>query len=210
MLNRHDHLHIFEQVKLYMNPLSSINGLQMSKTELKNGYMVEIIQAGVPHRTIYNCSTDVALKLGLQHSLHALLDCIEIVPGGDIIVLALLAHSQGEILGHDSLLIDNVNACLFERLGELDQLGSVVELTSLGKTSAPGKDRCDRVGRCWVALLVLTEMASDCTVCGLGLERFSIWCDENRSHQTQTTKTLGDNVGLDITVIIYTNVSIPA
>jgi len=170
--------------------------------------MGEIIQAGILHKTIYNRSTDVILKLGLQNSLHALLDSIEIVPCGDIVVLTLLAHSEGEILGHDSLLIDNVNACLFERLGELDQLWSVVELTSLGKTSAPGKDGCDWVGRCWIALLVLTEMAGDCTVCGLGLKRLSIWCDENRSHQTQTTETLGDNVGLNITVVIYTIVSI--
>jgi hypothetical protein len=142
------------------------------------------------------------LQLGLEHSLHALLDSVEVCSSGDIVVLALLSTCKSKILGHDTLLVDDVDTGLLERLGEFDNLGSVVELTTLGKTTGPGEDGSNGVGRCGVTLLVLAEVTSDGTVSGLRLECLAIGGDEDRGHQTKTAETLGDDVGLDITVVV--------
>jgi hypothetical protein len=142
------------------------------------------------------------LQLGLEHSLHALLNSIEVCSGGDVVVLALLSTCESEIFGHDALLVDNVDASLLERLCKLDDLGCVVELTTLDKTTGPGEDGSNGVGRCGVTLLMLAEVTSDGTVSGLRLECLAIGGDEDRSHQTQTAETLSDNVRLDITVIV--------
>jgi len=138
----------------------------------------------------------------LKDSLHALLNGVEVCTGGDIVILALLAACKSKILGHDALLVDNVNTSLLERLGKLDDLGGVVKLTTLGKTTGPGEDGGNGVGRSGVTLLVLTEVTGDGTVGRLGLEGLAVGGDEDRSHQTQTAETLGDNVGLDITVVV--------
>jgi hypothetical protein len=143
------------------------------------------------------------LQLGLEHSLHALLNSIEVCSGGDIVVLALLSTCKSKILGHDTLLVHYMDASLLERLGKLDNLGSVVELTTLDQTTSPGEDGSNGIGRCGVALLVLAEVTSDGTVSGLRLECLAIGGNEDRSHQTQTAETLGDNVGLNITIVVY-------
>ena len=93
------------------------------------------------------------------------LDGLHVDIGSDPVFTGHLGavHSQGEILGHDSVDIDGLGAALFELSGELCQLGGVVELGSEGETSGPGKDRGDRVGRGLVTLLELPVVSSDGT-----------------------------------------------
>jgi hypothetical protein len=93
------------------------------------------------------------------------LDGLHVDIGSDPVFTGHLGtvHSQGKILGHDSVYIDRLGAALFELSGELCQLGGVVELGSEGETSGPGKDRSDRVGRGLVALLELSVVSSDGT-----------------------------------------------
>ena len=107
----------------------------------------------------------------MKDSLHALLNGVEVCTGGDIVILALLAACKSKILGHNALLVDNVNTSLLERLGKLDDLGSVVELTTLGKTTGPGEDGGDGVGGGGVSFLVLAVVARDGAVRGFGLRR---------------------------------------
>jgi hypothetical protein len=93
------------------------------------------------------------------------LDGLHVDIGSDPVFTGHLGtvHSQGEILGHDSVDIDGLGTALFELGGKLGQLGGVVELGSEGETSGPGKDRGDRVGRGLVALLELSVVSSDGT-----------------------------------------------
>ena len=71
----------------------------------------------------------------------------------------LLSTSEREILGHDAVLVDSVNARLLEALGESDNLRGAVELSALNEASRPGEDGGDRVRRGLAALLVLAEMS---------------------------------------------------
>jgi hypothetical protein len=56
------------------------------------------------------------------------------------------ADQQRQILGHEAAF-DRVNANPFQCVGELCQLSLVVELCAVSKTTRPGEDRGDRVGR---------------------------------------------------------------
>lgn len=143
------------------------------------------------------------LQLLLDDLLHAALDSVEVLVGGDIVLTASLAASKGKILGHDAINIDGVNAGLLEALGEGDNLGLVVELATLDETTGPGEDGGNGVGGGLVALLVLTVVASDGAVGSLGLEGLAIGGDEDRGHETKGAETLSDNVGLDITVVVW-------
>ena len=147
-------------------------------------------------------SADPHLQLGRQDRLHPLLDSVQVFTRGDVVLLALLAASKREILGHDALLVDNMDASLLEALGKLDNLGRAVELTTLGKTTGPSKDGRNGVGRRGVSLLVLAEMPSNGTVSGFCLERLAVRCNQHGGHKTKTAKALGDNVGLDITIVV--------
>lgn len=49
---------------------------------------------------------------------------------------------------------------------------------------------------------MLAVVASDGTVCGLGLEGLSIGGDEDRGHETERSETLGDDIRLHITIVV--------
>lgn len=142
------------------------------------------------------------LQTGLEVGLQAALDGCHVLAGGHPRLTVLAAAGKGKVLGHDSLFIDNVDTGALKLLGKGDDVGGVVELTTLDETTSPGEDGGNRVGRCLTALLVLAVVAGDGTVCGLGLEGLTIGSDETRSHQTQGAEALSDNVGLDITVVV--------
>lgn len=142
------------------------------------------------------------LQLLLDDVLHATLNSVEVLVGGDIVPTASLATGKGKILGHDTINIDRVNAGLFEALGEGDNLGLVVELATLDETTGPGEDGGNGVGGGLVALLVLTVVASDGAVGSLRLEALAVGGDEDRGHETKGAEALSDNVGLDITVVV--------
>jgi hypothetical protein len=50
---------------------------------------------------------------------------------------------------------------------------------------------------------VLTEVAGDGAVGGLGLERLAVGSDEDGGHETEGAEALGDNVGLDVTIVVW-------
>lgn len=143
------------------------------------------------------------LQLGLENVLHATLDGVEVLGGGDIVGASRLAAGEGQVLGHDAVLIDSVDAGLLEGLGKGDNLGGVVELAALNETTGPGEDGGDGVGRRLVALLVLTVVTSDGAVGSLRLECLAVGGDEDRGHETQRAEALGDNVGLDVTIVVW-------
>lgn len=143
-------------------------------------------------------------QVGLEASLNGL----QVLTGGNPGLALLLAAGKSKVLGHDGLLVDNVDTGALELLGELDNVGGVVELTTADQTTGPGEDGGNRVGRGLTALLVLAVVASDGTVGSLGLESQTVRGGEGRGHQTQRAETLGDNVGLDVTVVVCSKLEI--
>ena len=142
------------------------------------------------------------LELLLEGALEAALDGGHVLRGGDPVLTASLAAGKGKILGHDAIDIDGVNAGLLESLGEGNELGGVVELATLDKTTGPGEDGGNGVGGGLVALLVLAVVASDGTVGSLGLEGLAIGGDEDGGHETEGAEALGDDIGLNITIVV--------
>jgi hypothetical protein len=49
---------------------------------------------------------------------------------------------------------------------------------------------------------VLAVVTGDCAVGGLSLEGLAIGRDEDGGHEAEGAETLGDNVGLNISVIV--------
>ena len=138
------------------------------------------------------------LQAGLQPPLNGIKVLVRCNPAAPV----LLSACKRKILGHDTINIDGINAGLLELLGEDDELGGVVELTTLGETLCPGVDGGDGVGRGLVALLVLAVVASDGAVGGLSLEGLAVGGDENGGHETEGAETLGDDIGLDVAVVV--------
>lgn len=69
-------------------------------------------------------------------------------------------------------------------------------------TSSPCKDRSDRIGWCWFSLLVLTIMASDCSVRGFSFDCLAVGAHQNRCHETQWSVSLSNNIWLHVTVVV--------
>ena len=119
------------------------------------------------------------LQLLLQTGLQPPLNSIKVLVRCNPATPVLLSASESEILGHDTVNIDSVNAGLLELLGENDELRGVVKLTTLGETLCPGIDRGDGVGRGLATLLVLAVVARHCAVGGLSLEGLTIGSDKD-------------------------------
>jgi hypothetical protein len=143
------------------------------------------------------------LQLLLQAALQPPLHSIKVLVGRDPAATVLLAARQRKILGHDAIDVDSVDAGLLELLGEDNELGSAVELAALGEALCPGVDGGNGVGRRLVALLVLAVVARDGAVGGLGLEGLAVGGDEDRGHKPERAEALGDDVRLDVTVVVY-------
>jgi hypothetical protein len=79
----------------------------------------------------------------------------------------------------------------FQRLGEIGELGIVVELGAVGEAAGPGEDRGDRVGRGFLALLVLAVVAGDGAVGGFGFHRLAVRRHQHRRHQAERAEALG-------------------
>lgn len=142
------------------------------------------------------------LQLGAKHRLEPPLNGIHVLIRRNVVLTTSLATRQGEILGHDAVNIDSINTSLLEALGESDELGGVVELAALDEAAGPGEDGGDGVGGRLAALLVLAVVAGDGAVGGLGLEGLAIGGDEDRGHKAEGAEALGDNVGLDVAVVV--------
>jgi hypothetical protein len=142
------------------------------------------------------------LQLLLQARLQSPLNSVEVLVCGDPAAPVLLSARERKILGHDAINVDSVDAGLLELLGENDELGGVVKLTTLGEPLRPGVDGGNGVGGGLVALLVLAVMAGDGSVRGLSLEGLAVGGNEDRGHETERAESLGDNVGLNISVVV--------
>lgn len=139
-----------------------------------------------------------SLEVGLQPALNG----SHVLASGDPRLTVLATTGESQILSHDSLVVDNFNAGTLELLGEGDNVGGVIELTTLHKTTGPGEDRGNGVGGGLVTLLVLAVVTGDGSVGGLGLVGIAVGGSQGRGHQTERAEALGDDIGLDITVVV--------
>ena len=147
-------------------------------------------------------SSRFALQTGLQVGLESPLNSGHVLLGSHPGLTLLAAARERQVLGHDTLLVDNVNTGTLQLFSKGNQLGGVVELATLHQTPGPGEDGGNGVGRGLAALLVLTVVTSHGTVGSLGLEGLAGRGSQSRGHQTKRAETLGDDVGLDITVVV--------
>src|SRR5690606_15389478 len=111
------------------------------------------------------------------------------------------ADQQREILGHLAAFY-RVDAHLFERFGKADDIGCVVETAAIDQAARPREDRCDRVGRSGLALLVLAIVAGDGSVRRLRLYGFAVRSHQHRCHQAQRTEALRYLIGLHVAVVV--------
>jgi hypothetical protein len=144
----------------------------------------------------------VRLQLLLQTRLQPSLNSIKILIRRDPRAALLLSTRERKILSHDAVLVDGVNTRLLELLGKHDELGGVVELAALDKALCPGVDGGDGVGGRFAALLVLAVVAGDGAVGGFSFEGLAVGGNEDGGHEAEGAETLGDDVGLDVTVIV--------
>lgn len=140
------------------------------------------------------------LQLRAQHRPHPLLHSLKILASSNILVL--LAARNRQILGHDALAVDDVDAGFLEALGEFDDFGGAVELAALGEAAGPGEDGGDGVGGGRVALLVLAVVAGHGAVGGFGFEGLAVGGDEDGGHEAEGAEALGYDVGLDVAVVV--------
>ena len=100
-----------------------------------------------------------------ESSLKVFSDFVNKLKGVEVHVARWVGGATGdaksEVLSHVSIL---------KRSHEVGELDVVVKLCPLSKTTSPGEDRSDRVGRCLFALLVLAVMASDSAMSSLSFE----------------------------------------
>ena len=66
----------------------------------------------------------------------------------------------------------------------------------------PGKDGGNGVGGGLVALLVFAEVAGDGAVRGFGFECLAVRGDESGGHKAEGAETLGNDVGLDVSIVV--------
>jgi hypothetical protein len=97
-------------------------------------------------------------------------------------------YSDNQVLGHEAGL-DRLDADPLEGVGEL-QDGVVVELGAVGEAARPGEDRGDRVGRGFLALLVLAVVAGHGAVRGFGFDRLAVRRHQHRGHQAERAEAL--------------------
>lgn len=66
-----------------------------------------------------------------------------------------------------------------------------------------GKDGCNRVGGGFMIFLVFVVVVSDSVVGGFRFEGFVIGGDEDGGYEIKRVEVLGDNVGLDIIIVVW-------
>ena len=108
-----------------------------------------------------------------EGSLKVFSDFVNKLKGVEVHVARWVGGATGdaksEVLSHVSIL-NRLDDNSLKRSREVGELDVVVKLCPLSKTTSPGEDRSDRVGRCLFALLVLAVMASDSAMSSLSFE----------------------------------------
>src|SRR6516225_6361447 len=92
-------------------------------------------------------------RLGRHRLVEVFRDLVEEARGRQPALVG--ADEQREILGHVAVL-DGLHADLLQRIGKLRKLRIVVELGAVTEAPRPGEDGSDRIGRGFLALLMLT------------------------------------------------------
>src|SRR5579859_5681076 len=87
-------------------------------------------------------ATDRRLLRQLHRLLEVLIELVEELSGGQPGLVR--ADQDGQVLGHEAGF-DRLDAHLFQRLGEMRDVGGVVELGAIDQAAGPGEDRRDRV-----------------------------------------------------------------
>jgi len=115
----------------------------------------------------------------------------------------LSVDSKGQILGHNTILVDDFNAGSLQVQSKLAERLVIVELGAVEQAAGPGEDRGDGVGAGLVTLLIFTIMPSDSSVSGLTLDNLAVGGDELRGHHSKTSESLGEDVTLHVTIVIF-------
>lgn len=113
------------------------------------------------------CSADNLLPLGLEVSIDLVHEDFSAEIVGTLLNLVAV-DADCEILGHVASL-DSINNGSLESVRELAQKFVVVQLSSVVKTSGPGKDRRNWVGGSGLSLLPLSVVTCHGTVSSLSL-----------------------------------------
>src|SRR5690606_30957400 len=82
------------------------------------------------------------------------------------------------------------------------QFGIIVELCAMCQTTGPSEDRSDRVGRGFLALLMLAIVTGHGAVGSFRFHRLAIRRHQNRGHQAERAKALSNDVRLNVAVIV--------
>src|SRR3984893_2516052 len=98
-------------------------------------------------------------------------DLVEEAGGGEPALVG--ADQERKVLGHVAGL-DGVDANPLQRGGKLRQSLVVVELGAMRQAAGPGKDRGDRIGRGFLALLMLSVVPRHRAVRGLAFPRVAV------------------------------------
>ncbi len=85
-----------------------------------------------------------------------------------------------------------------------------VELGAVGEAARPGEDRCDRIRRGLLALLVLAIVPGHGAVRGFQLHHLAVRRHQHRGHQAERAETLRHHVGLHVAVIVLAGPHIAA
>ena len=116
----------------------------------------------------------------------------------------LAMNCEREVLGHDAINIDDLNAGRLEGLAEMLEWLVAVELGTVEETACPCEYRSNGVRRRLVAFLVLTVVAGDGAVCSLTFDNLAVGRNELAGHHAQGAEALCKDIGLNVTIVILT------
>lgn len=109
-------------------------------------------------------------------------------------------HADGKVFGHDSGF-HSFDDGFFHVLAEIEKSLVIIEPGSVGETSGPGEHGSNGVGRGLVSFLVFSVVSGDGSMGGFGFDDVS-GSLQDTGHESQTSVTLGQSVGLDISVVV--------
>jgi hypothetical protein len=129
--------------------------------------------------------------------IHEFLSDYEVLVKLDV---PIVKGEDGQVLGEDASLY-GLNYGLFESVAEKCKIFVVVELCSVLKTSCPSVDRGDWVSRGSLSLLILSVVSGDCSMSSFSFQ-YVVGVKKDRGHESEGTKSLSDNIGLYITIVV--------
>lgn len=143
------------------------------------------------------------LQLLLQQTLHPPLHRVQIFRRRNIILPPHLPTRERQILRHNPIDINRVNACLLQTLGKRHDFRRPVQRPALYEASRPREDGGDWVRGRLVAFLVLSVVARYGAVGSFGFECLAVRGYEDGGHEAEGAEALGDDVGEDVAVIVF-------